>query len=612
MGLIPPEQVEEIRRRIPLEDLLPEYNVHVIPCGRNKVKALCPFHQEKTPSFYVDTERQLYYCYGCESGGDLFRFVESIDRVTWREAVEMLARRAGVVLTPTHGGGGSRGGTMALYDALELATSHFETVLGSDPRGEPARRYLETRGIDQEMWRRFRLGYSLPSWDGWLTVAEAQSIPFEVGERCGLARRHERGGGGGRVGYDYFRGRLMFPISDPQGRIIGFGARTLEDETPKYLNTPKTPLFDKSQVLYGLARARPAVRRDGLVTIVEGYTDVIMAHQAGLETCVGSLGTAFTRENARQLARIAPRVRMVFDGDAAGQSAAERSLEVLVEEDIEVQVVTVTGGKDPCDAILALGGEEFGRRLERDAIDLFEFKWRCTVGSPEAQRSPAERARAVDEFLRLLAMVPNVVTRKLTLREYSERLEIAEGDLVRRMRQLGGNQRGGAARWADEGVSRAVEDGSGTASEPARLPGDLAQVVLECMITLPARAATIWAEAPRELFEGAAGEAIAEAVEAQLSRNTFSGDRLARDLRDPDAHRIVVKLLSRSGGEDGASSQDHEILWRNCQRDIRRYRGRMRLADLDARVSLARSRGDAEGVQALLLERTRLRKEQKR
>lgn len=185
----------------------------------------------------------------------------------------------------------------------------------------------------------------------------------------------------------------MFPITDAQGRVIGFGARTLgDDDGPKYLNTPETAIFNKSEVLYGLAQAKPAIRRSGEIAIVEGYTDVIVAHQGGLETFVASLGTAFTAENARLLQRLASRVVMIFDGDAAGQRALERSLDLLVAEEVDVRIFTVTDGKDPCDAVLALGGEEFQRRVAEDSTSIFEFKWRMAVET-QGRNSPQARAR---------------------------------------------------------------------------------------------------------------------------------------------------------------------------------------------------------------------------
>lgn len=603
MGFVSEAQIDEIRRRTPLEELLPEYNVHLIPAGR-QLKALCPFHREKTPSFMVDRDKQLFFCHGCQMGGDVFSFVQAMDGLDWREAVEMLARRAGVLLEETSDARGRRR-TLDLYDALELAARWYHRILLEEPQAEPARRYLHERSIDEAMWRKFLLGYSLPEWDNLLRHAVERGISASSLEAAGLARRRQSGGGwqqgGAGSGYlDYFHGRLMFPISDIQGRPIGFGARTLGDDQPKYLNTPKTQLFDKSQVLYALAQAKGSIRREGRISIVEGYTDAIMAHQAGLETFVASLGTAFTEENARQLMRLAPRVFLVFDGDAAGQRASERSLDLLVTQDLDVKVYTVTEGKDPCESIIALGGEEFQRRLETESVNLFEFKWRCTAGSAEAASSATAKARLTDEFVRLVARISNAVTRKLVLREYSERLRVGEAALEQR---LLGILRGQPSSSPPEPPAAAGD---------AESPGELAELVLQCMMALPERARAIWESTPRAVFEGEIGRRLADAVDRQLAEGDFCGVRLQRKLSDLAAVRVAVKLLRSLQRDDGTPAYDFEALWHNCQRDLGRWTAQRRLSALAADIEEARRGGDEERAQSARVERQRLLKELKR
>lgn len=436
MGLVSEECKEQIRNRVPLEDIIREYNVNLSPVGK-RLRALCPFHAEKTPSFYVDVQRQTYHCFGCQEHGDVFRFVQRMHQVDFPQAIELLARRAGVVLDRSAaglpGGGGRGPSVLRLYDTLQMAGEFYHRFLLDDPAARPARDYLDGRGIARGSWERFLLGYSPPEWDGLLRLASGRGVSVDLLEASGLVRRRESGGGH----YDYFRGRIMFPVSDPQGRTIGFGARTLGDDGPKYLNSPRTPVFDKSQILYALSQARQGIQREGCLAIVEGYTDAIVAHQAGLDFFVASLGTAFTSENAHRLARMVPRVLLIFDGDAAGQKATERSLDLLVEESLDVRIYTVKDGKDPCDAIQALGAEEFRRRIESEAVGIFEFKWRRTVDSEEARGAgPAGRARALDEFLDLVARVPNVVARKLYVREFSERIGVSEEDIGARLRQV--------------------------------------------------------------------------------------------------------------------------------------------------------------------------------
>ena len=662
-----PEDREAIRGRVPLEDLARHYDLHLIPAGR-KFKALCPFHQEKTPSFWIDVDKQFYYCFGCEAGGDVFRLVQELDHVGFVEAAEILARRAGIVLDRRPQSRDAAHRRLGLYDALEFAAEFYRRVLLDEPRALVARQYVAKRGIDEPTQARFRLGFAPPEWDALLTAARRAGHSVDALERAGLVRPRQDGSGH----YDYFRARLMFPIGDAQGRVIGFGARTLGDEQPKYLNTPATPLFDKSQVLFALAHARAGIRREQAIAVVEGYTDAILAHQAGLDYFVASLGTAFTAENARALRRQAPRVYMIFDGDAAGQSAAERSLELLVGEDIEVRVYTVTDGKDPCDAVRALGGAEFRARIERDAVDLFEFKWCATAGSPEAARSPQARASAVGDFLRLVAGVKNPVTRRLILRDYSERLGLRDSDVeallekavregaraaTRERRRDGGapddrgsmssapgrppsaaaspragdrplrvvgpaNERAGnGVRLVGSAAGGSAAGGGSVARRESKPLDPLAEIVLECLFALPENAEVIWERAPAGLFAGDTGEALREAIADRLrarrdERAPFSGVAVARRLAHPEAHRVAIRVLSRLEQDDQSLVTDYGMFWQGCQRDLRRWEIQTAIAAIQRELEpLAAGGGtltNGERQHELRREVTRLRKELKR
>ncbi|MEM7233291.1 MAG: DNA primase [Planctomycetota bacterium] len=593
--MISDAQKEDIRNRVPLEELLPEYNVQLVPAGGRKLKALCPFHREKTPSFSVDPEKQFYYCFGCQEAGDVYRFVEAMEGVNFAEAVRILARRAGVVLDEVHSANSTR--LVGLHDAGEFAAGFYHHLLLKDPRAQAARDYLDRRGIQREMWAHFRLGCSTQDWDALVVTAARNGHKPETLERAGLARRRRDGNGF----VDAFRNRLMFPILDPQKRVIGFGARTLGDDTPKYLNTPKTDVFDKSQVLYGLTQARPAVRREAKISIVEGYTDVIMAHQAGLQTFVASLGTAFTEENARQLRRLAPRVEMIFDGDAAGQKALERSLDLLVEEELDVRVYVVRDGKDPCDAVLALGGEEFGRKVSEEGVGLFEFKWRVSVDAV-ADQGPDARARGIDSCLELVQRIPSEVRRQLVLRELASKAGLEIRDLSSRLRELSAPRR----RFVEP-----VEVASGGASKEEKFVlSELAVAVLTCMFVRPAAAAEIWGHVPQEIFgETAVARDLVEGVVRLLERGAFTAEQLVAEIQNSEARRAIVEISSaREVDEKG----DNELRWENCLRDIRRWEVQRRVSELDGMIQHAKSLGDQERVRTLWSQRVQLRKSLKR
>jgi DNA primase len=329
-------------------------------------------------------------------------------------------------------------------------------------------------------------------------------------------------------------------------------------------------------------------------------------------------------------------VFLVFDGDAAGQKASERSLDLLVSEDLDVRVYTVTEGKDPCDAILALGGERFRRSLEAECLDLFEFKWRATVGAEEAQGSAQARAHAVEAFLRLLARVRNPVTRRLILREYTERLGLRDEDVeamvekaVDEVARAGRQRLGPSTAPRAQRTAAAPAGAAGAREAVSRSPGafePLAEVVLECLLALPREAREIWARVPRGLFRGATGEALWRGVEEELRREVFSGVELARSLSDREAHRLVVRILSRlePENEEGDMAADYRSIWASCQRDLRRWEIRSRVSELESALSKlamqdaagaassARSGERSAQRETLLRELTSLRKELKK
>jgi len=592
MGFISDACKQRIRDRVAIEEIVREHNVQLIPSGR-RLKGLCPFHSEKTPSFSIDVEKQYYHCFGCEASGDVFSFMMQTQNLDYPEALELLARRAGVELEYVDGQRPVRKGeaVVKLYDALEIAKRFYHRQLLEDPSARPVQEYLKRRGILPETWERFRLGFSSERWDGFLRFATKEGIPVEVLEKAGLIRQRASGGGY----YDYFRGRLMFPIDDAQNRVIGFGARTLGDDVPKYLNTPKTPVFDKSQVLYALPQARTGIRREERVGVVEGYTDAVMAHQAGLDFFVASLGTAFTSENARRLSRLAPRALLIFDGDDAGQKASERSLDLLVSESLDVRVYTVTDGKDPCDAILSLGGPEFRRRLVEESVSLFEFKWRRTMESAGIEDSgPAIRARALDEFLSLLARISNPVARKLELREFSERLGVPEADIEARLKVVSRPKPSSAVRSA-ESRSGTVPAGEAGKASAKGIP-DLEQVVLECVLALPHKAKAIWSQVPRELFQDSSLRSLVASIERQLEDGDFSTTRLAHEVEDP---ATVARLLSRVEDDEGNPTLDYEEVWLRLEGDLGRYNQRTRVKDLKARMAQEALKGESETLASL-------------
>jgi DNA primase len=400
-GPFPRDFIDSVRSASDIVRLVADY-VPLKQAGQ-RLKGLCPFHQEKTPSFSVDPARQLFYCFGCQTGGDVFKFVQQYEKLEFGEAVEFLAKRFGVPL-PQAGRpvNDLRGRVLDINKAAE----EFFRARINDAAGAACCRYLESRGLGGETVAKLRLGYAPDSWEGLRSHLLARHFkPHEL-VQAGLTLTRKSGQGE----YDRFRDRLIFPIRDVGGRTIAFGGRALGDAEPKYLNSPETPAYVKGEHLYGLDLAREAIRREGYVVVVEGYMDLAALLQAGIDNVVASLGTAFTPNQAKLLARFTERIVFSYDGDAAGAAATMRSVDALIERGFHVRVVELPAGQDPDDAIKSRGAEAY-LALVRGAPEYLQFVINReargrNLGRPEEQvaavnavlphigrlRSPIERA----------------------------------------------------------------------------------------------------------------------------------------------------------------------------------------------------------------------------
>ncbi len=401
--------LEEIRQRADIIEIISPH-VTLRKAGRRMV-GLCPFHQEKTPSFTVDPESGLWHCFGCKAGGDVFRFVEMIEKVTFREAVELLARKYGVApLRKSDAAASARRERMIALHAD--AARYFQHCLGV-PAAERVRAYLAKRGMSEETVKEWGLGYAPPTWDALLKAMRRRGHTVQDVVRAGLAVARDDGA------YDRFRDRLIFPIWDATGRVIAFGGRSLppekgaEEQHPKYLNSPETPLFQKGRVLYGLHRARRAMADKGRAVVVEGYVDVIACHEAGLTETVGTLGTALTPEHVQALRRRVSSLALCFDSDSAGLAAALRSRELFQRAEMEIRVVTLPEGLDP-DAVLRERGAEALRGLVEGALPITEWELRRILG--DARPGEDLRPEVLRQAVKALARLASDVEREYYVR----------------------------------------------------------------------------------------------------------------------------------------------------------------------------------------------------
>ena len=361
---------EEVRERINISDVIGEY-VQLSPAGRGRLKGLCPFHKEKSPSFQVDIEQGYFYCFGCKAGGDMFSFVQRQENLSFSDALRKLADKAGVTVETRYGEKTSRD----LYDVNAFALAYFRENLGG-----PGLDYFRRRGLSDETIERFELGYAPDGWDGLLKRAKARGVNERQLLDAGLMSENVESG---RI-YDRFRGRVMFPIRDHLGRLSGFGGRVLGDEKPKYLNTPETDAFRKGELLYGLNLAREALKDSpsgGDLIVVEGYMDVIAMQQAGFTGAVATLGTALTAEHATLLSRLGVAgLSLMFDRDEAGLKATLSGLDQVLGAKFRVRATSVPNGKDPADAIMS-GDIEAVRRALAGGIDEIQYRVRAAAES---------------------------------------------------------------------------------------------------------------------------------------------------------------------------------------------------------------------------------------
>ncbi|MFF5142243.1 DNA primase [Streptomyces sp. NPDC013157] len=443
-GRINDEDVKAVRDAVPIDAVVSEY-LQLRNAGGGNLKGLCPFHDEKSPSFQVSPSKGLFHCFGCQEGGDTLAFVMKVDHLSFSEAVERLAARAGITLRYEEGGynpSHQRGERIRLVEAHKIAAVWYAEQLATSPEAETGRVFLAERGFDQAAAVHFGVGYSPQGWDHLTRYLRGQGFTDKELLTSGLSQEGRRGP------IDRFRGRLMWPIRDIGGEVVGFGARKLyeADNGPKYLNTPETAIYKKSQVLYGIDLAKQHIAKASRAVVVEGYTDVMACHLAGVTTAIATCGTAFGGEHIKILRRLlmdngSARVIFTFDGDAAGQKAALRAFEDDQKFAAETYIAIAPDGMDPCELRLAKGDEAVAD-LTEPRTPLFEFALRQIVARYDLD-TPAGRAAALDEAAPVVARIKNSGAQHEVAVQLAGMLGILDTQfVVKRVAQL--------ARWARE------------------------------------------------------------------------------------------------------------------------------------------------------------------
>ena len=440
---------ELVRRAVDIVDLVGQY-VQLQRRGRLYL-GLCPWHDDSRPSLQVNPERQSYKCWACNLGGDIFSFIMKVEGVSFPEALRMLADRAGITLETQRGSAPSVDEDLKRlwFQAVAWAERQFHEMLVDRPEGEPGRRYLAERGINDQSIQEFKIGFAPDRWDWLLERARQTSFTPQVLESMGLVVRRDQGNGH----YDRFRGRVMFPIRDPQARPVAFGGRILpelsETTQAKYINSPETALYSKSNMLYALDAAKDPITKARAAVVVEGYTDVVIAHQFGFKNFVAVCGTALGDRHMRLLRRYADQVILVLDGDEAGQRRTNEILELFVAEQMDLRVLTLPDELDPCDFLLQRGAAELAELLPQ-GVDALEHHFSLATGGLEANASIHQATQAAERVLATLAKAPRLradtptaarVKEQQILHRLSRRCGIAEEVLRDRLTALRRNAR---------------------------------------------------------------------------------------------------------------------------------------------------------------------------
>jgi len=520
------EAKEEVRKAADIIEIIGQY-VQLKKRGQNYI-GLCPFHSERSPSFTVNQDKQIYHCFGCGRGGDVFSFWMEYHNLSFPQSLKDLAERYNIEL-PRYGGLRDEREKAELRELLfktnGLAADYFHTVLVRSPEGKLGRDYFSRRGISRETISKFKLGYAVNKWDGLINYLRTKNISVDAGAKAGLLVSKEDGGY-----YDHFRGRIMFPIFDLNHQVIGFGGRVLDDSLPKYINTPETPLYHKGYSLYGLDSAFRNIREEGLAIIVEGYMDMLALRQHGISNVVAILGTAFTGNQIRRLKGYTKEVIVLFDPDDAGREAALKSFPLFLNEGVSAKVLVLPQGEDPDSFVNRCGADEF-RELLKGAVPIFDFYLDQAVAHMDA--SVDGRIKLLSEVLPIFMDVESGATRLLYAHRLSEKAGINEAIIWEELRHREGER--SETRGTPQLKSRLLAD-----QDPRRYGSDLQ--FLNLLVHYPE---TIGAFKGKEWELLVSDPEIVQIIRVLMERFPCGGDldRIEEFLHSPIAREQLRAIL---------------------------------------------------------------------
>ena len=587
-GLLSEEKVSEIRDRSSILEVVSDY-VTLKKTGRNH-RGLCPFHSEKTPSFMVNEEKQIFHCFGCGEGGDVFAFLMKAGHYSFPQAMEELAKRYGVRL-PARELSASQKKQMdkreSLFEINRIASEYFRDLLTRRREGEEGRRYLSQRGISQEVVAEHGLGYSTDRWDGLVEHLREKKASLDLARELGLIFPKKREGW-----YDAFRSRVLFPIFDLHQRIVGFGGRIIKEGEPKYLNSPESSIYHKGEVLYGLQVAKRYATEKDCIIVVEGYFDLLTLHQYGWRHSVATLGTALTPQHIRTLKRYTKNLITLFDADQAGVQATLRSLPLFLEEEVAGKTVILPNGEDP-DGFLRKGNlEDFTKRVEQ-AVPLVDFFFQRLMRTYDV-KSVDGKVRIAKEGLALLGKIPDRIRRDFYTKALAERLDVKESFLYEMLPSY------------PKGRPKEGEDSKESSLERTFPKSE--EMVVRLMVHHPEVIPTISQEDVLKEFESPILQKIAKAlVDLYQRKGRLDLPEALASFEETLKGRLCELAFQESGLEGG----DRGRILQDCMQKIRGKRLKKEKGELLRRIKEAEKQQEERSLVPLLREHQELAKREK-
>lgn len=585
---IPEDKLAEIRNAADIADIISE-RVVLKKTGKD-LSGLCPFHSEKTPSFTVSPSKQIFYCFGCGAGGDVFSFLMKHDGIVFMDAVQVLAKRYGISLPSEHMTPEQRKMTSerdALFGINQQVMGFYQSCLKAPGPGKKARAYLDRRGFSEEILTSFGVGYAPEGWDHLSRFFKKKQRSLKPAEVLGLIIPRKSDGY-----YDRFRDRIIFPIFDLSRRIIGFGGRVIGDASPKYLNSPESPIYHKSRSLYGVHAARDRCRETGSVYIVEGYLDLLAMHQHGFTNSVATLGTSLTVEHVRLLRRgFAKKAYLVFDSDEAGMRAAHRSIAIFLNESVDAAVLVLPKGHDPDSFLREFGPRAFQEATD-EALEMMTFLIESAVKTHGL--SMEGKIRVIADLTQPLLCLADNLVRSVYVRHLAERLNVDEAAILEKIRNASRQHSAGIRAATPAEGGQPSTDASGESECPSEL-FRIERQIIAMMIHAPDLADGIEIESILSYFQDKRLRRIGDLIIKRPASGDRSLNGLMNQMDDPDLRELAASLAMEDSNWDP----------RSCRNLIAQYRGsnQRRRSALLSRIKAAEDCNDPDLVFNLLKEK---------